>query len=63
MGKGHVMHIRFALDTRIDFHQAQDQYVTEVLSGRLRLFQNEFLIPDADNNSQHLVIIETSSKV
>ena len=63
MGKGHVMHIRFALDNRINSPEAQDQYVTEVLSGRLRLFQIEFLEPVQDINPQQLVILENISKV
>ena len=62
MGKGHVMHIQFALDNRIDSPQPQDQYVTEVLSGRLRLFQKEFLSPQHDIDSRQLVILEINIK-
>ena len=63
MGKGHVMHIRFALDSRINLPEAQYEYVTEVLSGRLRLFQNELLGQVQDITSQQSVIHETITKL
>ena len=42
MSKGHVMHLQFSLDNFVTSSQNESQYVTKILSGRLRLFQIEF---------------------
>merc|ERR1712020_200442 len=52
--KGHVMHMIFALKPKS--HQNQEDYVTEVLSGRLRLFQKEFIPSPMTSNNQTEVI-------
>ena len=56
MSKGHVMHIRFELDHLKASPQIEEQYVTEVLSGRLRLFQKELIAPEVVPTSQTVVI-------
>ena len=55
MNKGHVMHIRFELDHLKASPQIEEQYVTEVLSGKMRIFQKEFLAPEVETASQLLV--------
>ena len=50
------MHIRFEVNHLKASPQIEEQYETEVLSGRLRLFQKELLAPEAVPTSQSLVI-------
>ena len=54
LSKGHVMHMIFALKPKSP--QNQEDYVTEVLSGRLRLFQKEFISSPMTSNNQTEVI-------
>ena len=54
LSKGHVMHMIFALKPKSP--QNQEDYVTEVLSGRLRLFQKEFIPSPMTSNNQTEVI-------
>ena len=63
MSKGHVMHMRFELDHLKASPQIEEQYVTEVLSGRLRLFQKELLAPEVIPTSQTLVIHNSSNHI
>ena len=49
------MHIRFELDHLKASPQIEEQYVTEVLSGKMRIFQKEFLAPDVETASKLLV--------
>ena len=58
MNKGHVMHIRFEINHLKASPQVEEQYVTEVLSGRLRLFQKELLTPEVIPTSQSLVLFK-----
>ena len=56
LNKGHVMHMIFALKPKSP--QNQEDYVTEVLSGRLRLFQKEFISsPMTSNNLTDVISI------
>ena len=52
------MHMRFELDHLKASPQIEEQYVTEVLSGRLRLFQKELLAPEVIPTSRPLVIVK-----
>ena len=55
MSKGHVMHLQFSLENFLSSSQNESQYVTEVLSGRLRLFQIESVIPGTDESSPQVI--------
>ena len=57
------MHMRFELDHLKASPQIEEQYVTEVLSGRLRLFQKELLAPEVVPTSQTLVIHNSSNPI
>ena len=56
MNKGHVMHMRFSLDHLQPSPLNRALFVTEVLSGKLNLFQKEFI------NSHPLVMIKECFK-
>ena len=57
LSKGHVMHMIFALKPKSP--QNQEDYVTEVHSGRLRLFQKEFISSPTPSTNQTEVIFDS----
>ena len=61
LSKGHVMHMIFALKPKSP--QNQEDYVTEVLSGRLRLFQKEFISSPMIKNNETKVISTKASAI
>ena len=61
LSKGHVMHMIFALKPKSP--QNQEDYVTEVLSGHLRLFQKEFISSPMTKNNETKVISTKASAI
>ena len=56
MNNEDVMHMRFSLDHLQPSPENRAHYVTEVLSGKLNLFQKEFKAPGFEIGSQPQVI-------